>query len=173
MCSPVSFLNPHGLYPTRLLCPWDLPGKNIEVHCHFLLHSSTVITTFPDYFLFAGSLPEKHLSGGSDSKASACNAGGPGSSPRSGRSPGEGNGNPLQYSCLENAMDRGGLWATVHGVAKSRTRLSDFTSSLGLCHSFKGCAPSPSLLFQLHLLKENMTIISQDFTPTCVYAPSG
>ena len=43
-------------------------------------------------------------------------------------SPGEGKGNPLQYSCLENPMDRGAWWATVHGVAKSRTRLSDFTS---------------------------------------------
>ena len=42
---------------------------------------------------------------------------------------GEGTGNPLQYSCLENPMDRGALWATVHGVAKSRTRLSDFTHS--------------------------------------------
>ena len=40
---------------------------------------------------------------------------------------GEGNGNPLQYSCLENRMDRGAWWAAVHGVAKSRTRLSDFT----------------------------------------------
>ena len=40
---------------------------------------------------------------------------------------GEGNGNPLQYSCLENPMDRGAWWAVVHGVAKSRTRLSDFT----------------------------------------------
>ena len=41
---------------------------------------------------------------------------------------GEGNGNPLQYSCLENPMDRGAWWATVHGVAKSRTQLSDFIS---------------------------------------------
>ena len=41
--------------------------------------------------------------------------------PQSGRSPGEGNGNPPQYSCLENIMDRGDLWATVHGVAKSCT----------------------------------------------------
>ena len=45
----------------------------------------------------------------------------------SGRSPGEGDGNPLQYSCLENPMDRGAWWATVHGVAKSQTRLSDLT----------------------------------------------
>jgi len=48
-----------------------------------------------------------------------------GSIPGSGRSPGEGNGNPLRYSCLENSMDRGAWWATVHEVAKSWTRLSD------------------------------------------------
>ena len=65
--------------------------------------------------------------GGSEVKASACNAGDLGSIPRSGRSPGKGNSNPLQYSCLENPMDGGAWWATVHGVAKSRTRLSDFT----------------------------------------------
>ena len=57
----------------------------------------------------------------SDSKASACNAGDTGSIPGSGRSPGEGNGNPFQYSCLESPMDRGAWWATVHGVAKSWT----------------------------------------------------
>ena len=51
----------------------------------------------------------------------ACNVGDPGSIPRSGRSPGEGNGNPLQYSCLENPMDRGGWWATVRGVAELDT----------------------------------------------------
>ena len=66
--------------------------------------------------------------GGSEVKASACNVGDLGSIPGSGRSPGEGNGNSLQYSCLENPMDRGAWWATVHGVAKSQTRLSDFTS---------------------------------------------
>ena len=48
--------------------------------------------------------------------------------PGSGRSSGEGNGSPLQYSCLENPLDREVWWATVHGVAKSQTRLSDFTS---------------------------------------------
>ena len=65
--------------------------------------------------------------GGSEVKASACNAGDLGSIPGLGRSPGEGNGNPLQYSCLENPMDGGAWWATIHRVAKSRTRLSDFT----------------------------------------------
>ena len=52
---------------------------------------------------------------------SACDAGDLGSIPESGRSPGEGNGNPLQYSCLENSMDRGAWQATVHGVAQSQT----------------------------------------------------
>ena len=65
--------------------------------------------------------------GGSDGKASAYNAGDPGLIPGSGRSPGELNGNPLQYSCLENPTDRGAWGATVHGVTKSRTQLSDFT----------------------------------------------
>ena len=57
----------------------------------------------------------------SDSKESACNVGDPGSIPGPGRSPGEGNGNPLQYSCLENSMDRGALWATIHEIAESDT----------------------------------------------------
>ena len=67
--------------------------------------------------------------GGSEVKASACNVGDLGSIPGLGRSPGEGNGNPLQYSCLENPMDGGAWWATVHGVPKSGTRLNDFTST--------------------------------------------
>ena len=60
-------------------------------------------------------------------KASACNVGDLGSTPGSGRSPGEGNGDPLQYSCLENSVDGVAWWATVHRVAKSQTQLSDFT----------------------------------------------
>ena len=56
---------------------------------------------------------------GSDGKESACSAGDRGSTPGQGRSPGEGNGYPLQYSCLENPIDRG-TWAVVHGVAKSK-----------------------------------------------------
>ena len=59
--------------------------------------------------------------GGSEVKASACNEGDLGSIPGSGRSSGEGNGTPLQYSCLENPMEGGAWWATVHGVAESDT----------------------------------------------------
>ena len=59
--------------------------------------------------------------GGSEVKVSACNAGKLGSIPGSGRYPGEGNGNPLQHSCLENSIDTGAWWAAVYGVSKSQT----------------------------------------------------
>ena len=52
----------------------------------------------------------------------------------SGRFPGRGNGNPIQYSCLENSMDKGARWAAVPGVAKSQTQLSDFTFNTTLCY---------------------------------------
>ena len=61
----------------------------------------------------------------SSGKESACNAGDQSSIPGSGKSSGEGNGKPLQYSCLENPIDKGDWWATVCGVAKSWTQLSD------------------------------------------------
>ena len=80
--------------------------------------------------------------GGSGGKESACNIGDPGSIAGSGRSPGEGNGNPLQYSCLENPMDRGAWLAIVHGVAKSQIRLYNLQSLL--CSHFEsGNAESP------------------------------
>ena len=67
--------------------------------------------------------------GGSEGKASACDVGDPSSNPRSGISPEDGNGKQFQYSCLKNSMDGGAWEATVHGIVKSRTRLSNFTSS--------------------------------------------
>ena len=63
--------------------------------------------------------------GDSEVKVSACNVGDLGSIRGLGRSPGEGNGNPFQYSCLENPMDGGAWWVTVHRVTKSQTQLSD------------------------------------------------
>ena len=62
--------------------------------------------------------------GGSDGKESACSVGDLSSIPGSGRSPGKGNGNPLQCSCLENSVDTGAWWATVHGVTKNGTQMS-------------------------------------------------
>ena len=70
---------------------------------------------------------------GSDGKESACNAGDPGLIPGSGRSLGEGNSYPLQYSCLENPTDRGAWQAIIHGVAKSQTQLSHSHFHFHLC----------------------------------------
>ena len=100
---------------------WLLRERNFQeaenTACnHFF---GNILGIFPHTVLICMSL------GGSEVKASACNAD-LGSIPGLGGSPGEGNGNPLQYSCLENPMDGGAWWATVHGVTKSQTQLSDF-----------------------------------------------
>ena len=76
-------------------------------------------------------------------KASAYNAGDLGSIPGLGRSPGEGNSSPLQYSCLENPMNREAWQAAGHGVTKSRTRLSDFTFTFWSLHLLRACNTPP------------------------------
>ena len=81
-------------------------------------------------FINCASAGRKVFPGGSFTHESACSAGDPHSIPGLGRSPGEGNDNPLQYSCLENSVDRGAWWATVLGVMKSWTWLSYFTFTL-------------------------------------------
>ena len=83
---------------------------------HGVTKSRTRLSDFTFTFMATTGFP-----GGSDGKESACNAGDLGSIPGLGRSSGEGNGYPLQYSCLENSMDRGAWQAIVHGVAKSWT----------------------------------------------------
>ena len=95
-------------------------------------HLPKKLFLFSPVFIFVGfclyfSIPKlvQGLPCSSDGKESACNAGDPGLIPGSARSSGEGNGTPLQYSCLENPMDREPWRATVHGVSKSRTQLSD------------------------------------------------
>ena len=99
----------------------------LEIKITFL---EILFDSFPIFLFFLGNLIAASyatlgLPGGSDGKESACNVGDLGSIPGLGRSPGGGHGNPLQNSCLENPMDRGAWQATVHGVAKSRTPLSD------------------------------------------------
>ena len=91
---------------------------------------------------------------------SACNAGHLGFIPGLGRYPGEGNGTPLQYSCLQNSMDVGAWSATVHGVAKSRTRLNDFTFTLEctfvLVHRIQGWQLFPLRTFKDILLSSGL-----------------
>ena len=100
------------------LAPW---GQRLHLSGFtFLLKYLSQLQLFSlHFFLTTG------FSGGWDSTSSTCKVSSPGSIPESGRSPGEGNSNPLQYFCLENSMDRGVWWVTVHGVAKSRTQLSN------------------------------------------------
>ena len=141
---------PFGLKPTRLLCPWDSPGKNTRKGCHPLLQGIFLTQGLNSHLLHwqADSLPLSHQGsllvsctvvqslshvrffatpctavshGGSDSKDSACNAGDQDSIPGLGISPGKGNGNPLQYTCLGYSKYRGAWWATVHGVAELDT----------------------------------------------------
>ena len=99
-----------AMWETWVRCLGGEDPLEKEMATHFNILASFVKMGFP---------------GGSDGKASARNVGDLGSFPGSGRSPGEGNSNPLQCSCLENPMDSGVWWATVYGITKSWTRLSD------------------------------------------------
>ena len=101
----------------QLMCLCDGGDGMLDKHCNMNFFFVSLVC-----FMVPPDSPD-----GSDSKASAYNMGDPGSVPGLGRSPGEGNGNLLQHSCLENPTGRGAWQATVHGVAKSRTGLSDFT----------------------------------------------
>ena len=116
----------------------DLTCLNVRLNIRFLLRTASTLFAkgggFIELFKVINLLEhavgelgdEISFDDGSEDKASACHVGDPGLIPGLGRSPGEGNGNPLQYSCLENPMDRGAWWAAVHRVTKSWTRLSDF-----------------------------------------------
>ena len=109
---------------------WEIDGETVETVSDFIFGGSK-ITANGDHNheikrgLLLGRKVMTNLGfpGGSEVKAYACNAGDLGLILGLGSSPVEGNGNPLQYSCLENTMDRGAWWATVHGVTKNRTQL--------------------------------------------------
>ena len=141
-----------------------------------MYHSSTLLAekhsivciTFDLSILLLG------FPGGSEVKASACNLGDLGSIPGSGRSPGEGYGNPLQYSCLENPMDRGAWWVTVHGVAKSWTWPSHFTSLHSIVNGrFQFLAICiRSLNIHIQVFTWTIVFISLRQIPTCGIAGS-
>ena len=162
---------PHGLQPTRLLRPWDFPGKSTRVGCHYLykpksrsilqkswpalfkavkiiknkeMFSVTLViyslvqifvapyceevekAMSPHSSTLAWKIPWTEEPGGLQSMGS-WRVGHDWATSLSLSCIGEGNGTPVQYSCLENPMDGGAWWAAVHGVARSRTWLSDFT----------------------------------------------
>ena len=85
----------------------------------FFIIRSHILRFFGGSSILGISSSHVYILGGSDNKESTCSAGDVAFIPGWGRCPGEGNGNPLQYSCLENSMDRGAWWAIVHGVAES------------------------------------------------------
>ena len=91
----------------------------LRVYLYFMFVYVYILSLFTHFFFFL------LFPGGSVGEIPACNTGDPDSIPGSGRFPGEGNGNPLQYSCLENSTDRGAWQATVHGIPKSQTGLSN------------------------------------------------
>ena len=92
-----------------------------NLFCFYICRNKSLVKSNTSEYVL---LIQLDFPGGSDGKASVYNSGDPGSIPGSGRSPGEGNGTPLQYYCLENPMDRGAWQATLCGVAKSQTQLS-------------------------------------------------
>ena len=129
-------VRPHGLQPTRLPRPWDSPGKNTGVGCHFLLQCRKVKSEseVAQWCPTPSDPMDCSLQGSSirgicqarvlewSAIAFSVNAGDTGSIPESGRSPGERNVNPLQYSCLESSAQRILVGYSVHGVSKSQTQ---------------------------------------------------
>ena len=130
---------PYAMWPTRLLCPWNSPSKNTWVGCHFLLQrhfptqgSNLGLLLCRRIIIWATresqiKLEESSIQRASlvaQVKASACSAGDLGFIPGSGRSPGEGNGNPLQHSCLENSMGYN-LWGCKESDTTKRHFLYD------------------------------------------------
>ena len=144
------FVIPWTIQPTRLLCPWDLPGRNTGVGCHALLQGIFLTQGSNPRLLFflhwqAASLslvpPRSSFEGYAQSWLTI-------GDPIEYSPPGEGDGTPLKYSCLENPMDGGAWQAAVHGVMKSQTRLSDFTFTFHF-HAFeKEMATHSSVLAQ-------------------------
>ena len=143
-------LQPHGLQPTRLLCPWDFPGKNTGVgfcallqglfltqglnpHLLCLLHCRLILSSLNHRVICYAAINNQNITyywaclvvhlvkNLPVVQETTCKAGDTGSIPGLGRSSGEGNGKALQYSCLGNTTKRGDWRATIYEVAKSQT----------------------------------------------------
>ena len=118
---PLSFSPPYTFLPVCYILVQMLKVcTHTQMHTHTYTHTHTHIFFFR-FFSITGYYKILGFPGGSSGKESTCNAGDLGSTPGLGRFPGEGNGNPLQYSCLGNPMDSGAWQATVHVVSKSWT----------------------------------------------------
>ena len=125
--------------PTRLLCPWDSPGKNTEVGCIALLQGISLAQGLNPHLLcllHCSWILYHCFPGGSDGKESACNEGDLGSIPGWGRSPGEGNSNPLQDSCLENPIDGGAWWATYSPWGRKESDMTSLSFTLFTTESY-------------------------------------
>ena len=114
-----------------ILCAWRR-SFHYNTKVDIYVKTEPFLTGFKGTFILHEILSIPGFPGSSDGKECACSAGDPGSILGLGRSSGEGNGTPVQYSCLGNPMDRGAWRAEVHGVSTSRTRLSDLTLTLSI-----------------------------------------
>ena len=123
-CSSAGLLTPDSLVP---LIFYHLQAISHQIYGKHPCHNRQPFHSL--HILSSGKCYNQGFPGGSVVENPPANEGDLGSIPGSGRSPGEGNGNPFQYSCLGNFMDRGAWWAIVHGVTKSRTQLSDYITT--------------------------------------------
>ena len=129
-------VRPHKRQPTRLPCPWDSPGKNTGVGCHFLLQSMKVKSesevtqscptpSDPMDCILPGSSVHGIFQARVLERVAIAFSRRLRFNPTVRKIPWRGNGNPFQYSCLQNSMDRGAWWATIHVVTNCQTQLSN------------------------------------------------
>ena len=151
ICDPVLFLPRFYFFlslPFSYFLPYFIifPILPLSSHVTFSLLSAPSGGSDRNWWGYRG--------GGSDAKESACNAGGLGLMPGSGRSPGEGNGNPFQYSCLENSMGRGAWRDTVHGVTRVRHKWATDTNT-GWIGRLSGCCLAGGM-FWLNCIRRSL-----------------
>ena len=147
-----------GIFPTQGSNPglphyrqilYQLSHKGSPRILEWVAYPFSSWSSWPRKLTWASCIADKfftNFSGGWDSKAPACNAGDPDSIPGLGRCPGIGNGDPLQYSCLENPTDRGAWWDTVCGITQNQAWLSTQNHSRACWNTDSGVSPTESLM---------------------------